>query len=183
MGERLGVDDVDRLWRHFEHTAFRFETLPVYRIESERALVAEFLAGEPDRVTFVPRDHERSAQINTMIGQGKQVSRVRILHEPPTGYERWQLRSGQIATGERFRWIPYGRARSVGLPVEAGDWWLFDSCRLVRLRFAPDGTPLGGELVSDPAAVVQHAAWRDLALHVGLPRSSWAPGRPAARPS
>jgi len=43
------------------------------------------------------------------------------------------------------------------------DFWLFDSCRLYLVRFDESDDLLGFELIEDPATVVRHCYWREVA--------------------
>jgi hypothetical protein len=47
------------------------------------------------------------------------------------------------------------------------DYWLFDSRKLVRMHFDDADVLLSGEIVEEPAEIVQHNYWRDVAW---LPR-------------
>jgi hypothetical protein len=165
MGEQLTADDFNRLFRYFKHTAFRMEVQPVYAVTEERESVEEFLAGEPRPVTEFPFYAAWLDQIRTLTSEGKRIERVRILTEPPTDYQRWEIWSGQFnaAAGEVIRYLPRQRATEIGLPV-ADDWWMFDSERVARMRFGQAGEPLGGEIVSDPDVVAQHRAWWNIAV-------------------
>ncbi|BCB80903.1 hypothetical protein GCM10022251_79660 [Phytohabitans flavus] len=165
MGEQLTGEDFNSLFRYFTDTAFRLEVQPVYAVTDERESIEEFLAGEPRPVTEFPFYAAWLDQIRAVTSQGRRVERVRVLEEPPTDYQRWEMWSGQynIDAGETIRYISRSRAIEAGLPVR-DDWWLFDSQRLALMRFAPDGEPLGGEIISDSETVARHQAWWDLAV-------------------
>jgi hypothetical protein len=165
MGERLTGDDFNDLFRYFTRSAFRLEVQPVYTVTDERESFDEFLAGEPRPVTEFAFYAAWLDKIRAATAAGKRVERVRVLEEPPTDYQRWEMWSGQynIAAGEAIRYLPRSRALEVGLPV-TDDWWLFDSQKLAVMRFSEHGEPLGGEILTDPAVVAQHRAWWDLAV-------------------
>jgi len=165
MGEQLTGDDFNSLFRYFTRTAVRLEVQPVYAVTDERESVEEFLAGEPRPVTVFPFYAAWLDQIRRLTAEGKGVERVRVLDEPPTDYQRWEIWSGQfnIAAGEVILYLPRSRAVEVGLPV-VDDWWLFDSLRVARMQFAENGEPRGGEIISDPDVVAQHCTWWQLAV-------------------
>lgn len=165
MTTRLTADDFNRLFRYFERTAFRLEVQPVYLVGYEQPSLAAYLAGRPEPLTAVPQYQEWLDRIRETTSQGRRVERVRVMEEPPTDYQRWEAWAGQwnVAAGEVIHYMPRSRAEAVGLPLEA-DWWLFDSQRLALMRFAPDGTPLGGEIISDPEMVAQHLVWQRIAV-------------------
>ena len=165
MGQRLTGEDFNNLFRYFTDTAFRLEVQPVYTVADEQESVREFLAGEPRPVTEFPFYADWLDKIRAATAAGKHVARVRVLDEPPTDYQRWEIWSGQYntAAGETIRYLPRSRAISIGLPV-IDDWWLFDSTSLATMRFSTNGEPLGGEILTDADAVAQHCALRDLAV-------------------
>jgi Family of unknown function (DUF6879) len=165
MGQRLTADDFNNLFRYFTATAVRLEVQPVYAVTDERESVDEFLAGEPRPVTEFPFYAQWLDRIRTATAHGKRVERVRVLDEPPTDYQRWEIWSGQYnaAAGETIRYLRRSRALQIGVPV-TDDWWMFDSQHVALMRFAADGEPLGGEIVSDPTIVSRHRAWWDLAV-------------------
>src|SRR6266540_2421987 len=105
--------------------------------------------------------------------QGKRVERVRVVTEPHSDYIRWEIAGTpyNLAAGEDIRYLPRGRAEQVGLPDH--DFCLFDSTRLVLLHFDEDDQPLQHELTTDPAVVVRHCCWRDVAWHYALPYSQY----------
>jgi len=172
MGERLTGDDFNNLVRYFTTTAFRLEVQPVYTVTDERESLDEFLAGEPRPVTEFAFYAAWLDSIRSATAAGKRVERVRVLEEPPTEYQRWEMWSGQYncAAGETIRYLPRSRAQQIGLPI-TDDWWLFDSAKLATMRFSDSGEPLGGEIISDPQVVAQHRTWWDLAVAHSEPAS------------
>ena len=163
MADRLAGADFAELFRTFEHTAFRLETRPFYTAPVEAEPFAQFLAGEAvDLDWFQPwLDTVRS-----LTEQGKRMERVRILDDPLTDYQRFEMSMSRhnTAAGETVRYLHRSAAAAVGLPVD-GDWWLFDSLRLARMDFDPDGHFLGTVIVNDPDIVLRHNGLRDLAIH------------------
>ena len=105
--------------------------------------------------------------------EGKTVSRVRVLDEPPTDYQRWLLWADpwHAAAGEDIRYIPRSRAVRVGLPL-AHDWWLLDDTRVITMRFTPDGEVDGKMLITDPELVAKYRAWHSIAVRNAIPAES-----------
>jgi hypothetical protein len=165
MGQRLTAEDFNNLFQYFTATAFRLEVQPVYTVTDERQSFDEFLAGKPRPVTEYPFYAHWLDRIRTATSAGKRIARVRVLDEPPTDYQRWEVWSGQYnaAAGETIRYLTRDRAVEAGLPV-TDDWWLFDSRDLAVMRFSPEGEPLGGEIISDSEVVGRHRVWWDLAV-------------------
>ena len=54
------------------------------------------------------------------------------------------------------------------------DYWLFDSSRLIVMRFDDADRFVGGELVEDPSEVVRANYWRDAAWHRAVRRDDFA---------
>jgi hypothetical protein len=170
MTERLTPDDFNHLFGRFEQEAFRFEVQPVYLVAEERETFEEFLRGEPRPITEFPFFTSWLDQIKAATSEGRRVIRVRVLEDPPTDYQRWEVWAGQYnaAVGEEIRYLARAKATAAGIPL-TDDWWLFDRRRLARMRFDADGTPLGGYIVSDPETITQHCKWRDLAVRLSAP--------------
>lgn len=170
MVERLTPDDFNHLFGRFTHEAFRFEVQPVYLVAEERETFDEFLRGEPRPLTEFPFFTRWFDQIKAATNEGRHVVRVRVLTEPPTDYQRWEVWAGQFnaAYGEEIRYLPRSTAAKARIPL-TDDWWLFDRQRLARMRFAADGTPQGGYIVTDPDLIAQHCKWRDLAVRLSAP--------------
>jgi hypothetical protein len=170
MGERLTGDDFNDLFRYFTTTAVRLETQAVYTVPEEQESLREFLAGEPRPVTEFAFYATWLGKIRAATAAGKRVERVRVLEEPPTDYQRWEIWSGQFntAAGETIRYLPRSRAKAIGLPL-TDDWWLFDGKRLAVMRFGRRGEPLGGEIVTDSDVVARHRTWWALALEHSEP--------------
>ncbi|WP_433530283.1 DUF6879 family protein [Micromonospora sp. CA-263727] len=165
MAEQLTGDDFNRLFRYFTSTAFRLEVQPAYEVAEERQSIEEFLAGEPRPVTEFPFYAAWLDQIRSVTAEGRRVERVRILDEPPTDYQRWEIWSGcyNSTAGETIRYMTRSQAEEVGIPIDH-DWWLFDSQRVAVMRFSDRGEPLGGEIIEEPAIVAQHNEWWHLAV-------------------
>jgi hypothetical protein len=165
MGERLTADDFNDLFRYFRDEAFRLEVQPVYDVDAERRSVQEFLRGEPRPATEYPFYATWLDRIRAATARGGRVVRVRVLEEPPTEYQQWEVWMGRynVEAGETIRYLPRSKAIDVGVPT-MDDWWLFDSQSVALMRFSPTGVPLGGEIITAAPVVVRHCAWRDLAI-------------------
>lgn len=93
---------------------------------------------------------------------------------PLTDYSRFGVWCAQFTNGagEDIRYLTRNRAQAQGLPVH--DYWLFDSRTLVQLHFDDEDRFLGGEIIEDPAVIVQHNYWRDAAWHTAVRRDDFA---------
>ena len=63
--------------------------------------------------------------------------------------------------------------------IPRSDFTLFDSRLLFQLNYAPDGTWLGSEVVTDHATVVTACFTRDSALHQAMPWAEYMTRHPA----
>lgn len=156
---------------NFRFTAFRLELQDSYAEPEEDHLYAAWLRGEePSPLEEVPELKEWFARVAHHVRQGKRIERVRVQREPPTPYQRFErwLDTWNRRAGETMRYMTWDHAHETGLLPAAGneDWWLYDSARLLVMRFDPHtGQRVENELVTDPRIVVQACAWRDLAVH------------------
>lgn len=166
-GRPLTLVEFEVALKQFEHTAFRLELQPAYLVPEETELLTTFLRGEPVPPTTVYKGWYD--QIAEHVRQGKRIERVRVHDDPPTDYQRFErwLDKWNRQAGEVMRYITRQQAHHVGLLPGAGsdDWWLFDSSRLIKMRFDTSGRPRGYELIEEPAVVIQACKWRDLAVH------------------
>ena len=154
----------------FEHTAFRLETRERYNEAEEADQVRRFLAGEPDYAW----NDEWAAMMQRRTASGQRMMRVRIVNEPHSEYTRFGLDLARVnvTAGEDIRYLP--RQQAVGLDLPGHDFWLIDSSRVAILRFADDDVLLGAEILSDPAVVVSHCYWRDVAWHYAVPFAAYS---------
>ncbi|MDA8372560.1 MAG: hypothetical protein M0026_22175 [Nocardiopsaceae bacterium] len=115
--------------------------------------------------------YEWGDEIRAGIAAGRRYSRVHVVTEPLSDYLRFECACGyrlSVTAGEDIRI----------LPVQEGDWpdgiprldyWLFDSHRLLKMNYGPDGALLTPELVDDPEQIVAANLWRDRAMHLSVP--------------
>lgn len=168
-------------FHQFRHSVFRLETLQDYAGSGEDAALAAFRAGAqapPER----PSKDAWTRMIRSNVAAGRTLQRVHVVTEPVTPYMSFELTwayEPNVAAGEDIRIVPVeaGQQWPEELP-EATDFWLFDSHELYAMHYATDGTWLGTEPVSDPARIVQACAWRDAALHLGVPWATYIAQRP-----
>lgn len=165
----VGEDEFDRFFEECRYTAFRLETLQVYDVGYEEEAFRRFLS---DGEVATSTSHREWARI---VGSGRRFQRVHIVIEPLTDYLRfecvWAYRPS-VEAGEDVHVLPVSEgAWPEGVP--RFDYWLFDSERLVRMDYAPDGTMLTPELVTGPDEIVRANAVRDRALHLSTPFSEY----------
>lgn len=156
--------------RSFRRSAFRLETRDTYALGYEVADFERFLAGSPVPPSELDWWRPWLDQIARLTGEGKSVSRVRIVAEPPSDYQRWEMWAApwHSLAGERIAYLPRRMAEGIGLPLE-NDWWLLDDERVILMWFTEDGRIHEKIVISDPGIVAQHCEWRDLAVGNAIP--------------
>jgi hypothetical protein len=166
----ISEDEFLEAVRTFRRSAFRLETRPSYALGYEREDFERFLAGEPREPAEADWWRPWLERMARFTREGKTVQRVRILDEPPTGYQRWMLWGlpWHIAAGEDIRYITRSRAQRIGLPL-SHDWWLLDGERLILMRFTVAGEIDRKELVTDPLVIGEYEFWQDLAVRHSAP--------------
>ena len=168
---RITEDEFDDLLRSFKRTAFRLEARDAYALDYEREEFGRFLAGTPTPPPELGWWRPWLDQIAQLAREGKTVSRVRVLAEPPSDYQRWMLWAGpwHSAAGEDIRYVSRSRyERQVDLPTEH-DWWLLDEERVILMWFTDNGEIEQKVLMDDPGAVSRYIKWRDLAVRNATP--------------
>jgi hypothetical protein len=154
-----------RMLATFSSSAFRFETRASYALGYERADFEAFLAGHPRPPAEVEWWREWLEQIRQQASDGKTIARVRILHHPPSDYQRWEqwCDPWHADAGERIRYLPLSRAAALSLPLDH-DWWLLDETHLIVTRFSPSGEIASKTLITSPEIITSYLTWRDLAV-------------------
>lgn len=160
---RISEDEFGHLLATFKRSAFRLETRDAYAISFERAEFDRFLAGSPRPPSEIGWWREWLDQTARHTREGKQVSRVRMLAEPPSDYQRWMIWADPwyAEAGEKIRYLPHGKAYDLD---RSGDWWLLDNERVIILGFDDDDRLEARTLVTDPDLIIRYITWRDLAV-------------------
>jgi len=164
--ELLNADQLRQVLAATRRDLFRMETLPSYDVPINGNDLQRWLAGEPE-----PTWENKQPWLDTLARwahEGRPRRRVRVIHDPPTDYERyacdWGYRLNEQA-GENIRVLDLAETR---LPAELdqapGDWWLIDGRDVVAMHYHPDGRFDGAEVL-DPHDVMGHrraadAAWQ-----------------------
>lgn len=167
--------EFSRQLAEFQHSAYRFEAQPTYKLGYEQTEFTRFLEGSPVPPPDVAWWRPWLEQITALTEEGKTVSRVRVLEVPPTPYQRWELwaASWHAEAGEDIRYLTRPQAHGLGLPLKA-DWWLLDDERLIVIHYTSSGAVKDKELVTDKGLVALHSEWRSLARHHAIPAAEIA---------
>ncbi|MBB5980342.1 hypothetical protein HDA44_003683 [Kribbella solani] len=141
-----------------------------YADQGEAEHVQKFLAGEPDDGAWM---EDWMGLVLRRTLEGMRIERVRVITEPWSDYTRFGLNLSRLntAAGEDIRYLSRERADELGLPTY--DYWLLDSSTMGILRFDDQDVLLGADVVQDPAVVVEHARYRDLARRFAVPRAAY----------
>ncbi|MFJ2110682.1 DUF6879 family protein [Streptomyces sp. NPDC087850] len=159
------------MFHSFQHTAFRLEVRDRYDSPYENTSLGKFLTAEQDDLPWM---QDWLTMIRNAVGRGLIFSRVRIVSLPLTDYSRFGIWCAQFtnSAGEDIRYLTRDQANSDELPHH--DYWLFDLSKLIRMHFDDGDHFLGGEFIEDPAEVVKHNYWRDIAWHRARRRDDFA---------
>jgi len=105
--------------------------------------------------------------------EGQHIERVRVVSEPWSDYTRFGLNLSRLntAAGEDIRYMARERALELGLPEY--DFWLIDAKQMCILRHDEHDVLLGADVITDPAAVVEHCHYREIARHYATPRADY----------
>jgi hypothetical protein len=157
-------DEFSEALRTFKRSAFRVEAQPAYALGDEQADFDRFLAGSPTPPPEMAWYRPWVDQVAQWTRDRKTISRVRVLAEPPTDYQRWLLWGAPwfASIGEDIRYMNHSTAHRIGLPLQ--DWWLLDGERVIVMHFTAEGEVSGKELVTDKEFVASYRMLRDLAL-------------------
>jgi hypothetical protein len=142
-----------------------------YNSPYETESIRKFLACEPDDLAW---SESWLSMVREAANEGRRFFRVRVVSVPLTDYSRFGVWASQFTTaaGEDIRYLVRDQAQDMGVPNH--DYWLFDSRLLVAMRFDEADRFLGGEIIEDPAVIVQHNYWRDAAWHRAVRRDDFA---------
>lgn len=164
----LGPGEFRALVESFVRSALRLESRRYTDVEDERPELRAFLAGDlPEIYEWQPNDWAVMAARQRSMG--RPIRRVRVMDDPLTDYNRYMIYTGRgnVTAGESIWYLARTEANRLDLPDH--DFWIFDSERLVEMRFTEDGRSLGHDLITDPAIVARHEDWVHRALDAATP--------------
>ncbi len=147
----LSIDQLGHVLDNTRHDLFRWEALPAYEVPTDGSDFHRWLAGEP-----TPTMERKRTWLDTLRAwaeQGRPRRRVRVIHDPPSDYERYSCEWGYAhtaAAGERIRVLDLAETDLPSELIAVTDFWLIDGQRVVLMHYNPDCTFAGGELL-DPS--------------------------------
>jgi hypothetical protein len=147
----LDAAEFDALFDAFTTEVARLETLPAYAVGgAEQQRLAAFRGGHPRPLRSVRTDPWLARMAVSTVVAGKSWTRIRVVDDPMTDYQRYQLASYREsqAVGEQVR-----IAQRVAVGEVGTDFWLFDRRMVVLMHYDADGRVDRRELRDDRALV------------------------------
>ena len=133
----LTAPEFDALFDGFVATVVRLEALPAYAVGgAEQERLHAYHAGRARPLRTVRTDPWLARIAVSTVTAGKAWARLRVVDEPLTDYQRYQLasyRESQVV-GEEIRIARRAVVGDVG-----PDFWLFDDRLVVLMHYHPDG--------------------------------------------
>ncbi|MGH3778422.1 MAG: DUF6879 family protein [Pseudonocardiaceae bacterium] len=170
----LILEQLTEIVENTKHDLFRIETLPSYDTAMTTGDFRRWLddEAEPDWKTRQPW-LDKLAQ---WASEGRPRRRVRVIHDPPTDYERyacdWGYRNN-VAAGELVRILDLAeQSPPRELQFAPGDWSLIDGRDVVRMHYDPDGQFRGAQLL-DAEHIERHRIAADALWHNAEPFTAW----------
>ena len=162
---RLSREEFGGLFTSFGASAFRLETLPEYRVESEAAEFDLFLQGKP----LPPDSNEAWCRVVSAAAQaGKRMQRVHAIPRRLTPYLRFEIEWGYLYSaeaGEEILLLVHDQPGQLFGIWPIHDFWVFDDRTYVRMHYDESGRFLFGERIDDPAAVDAYRRIQAVALN------------------
>lgn len=161
-------DDLNDLYRTYQHSAFRLECRDTYAIPGEDPDFDDFLAGR-SFAARTPETDDWLANVAQQVANGKYFGRVRMLGYPLTPYSRFEMLCyprENIPTGEEVRILD---RRSLPAGTDAWthqDFWLFDDRIAVLQHYDDEGHFEGVTQAPDAAPYI---AIKRRALQMAVP--------------
>lgn len=162
-------DNFDALFDRFHSTVVRLESLPAYVVGGAEAdRIKAWRRGEPRPERSVRTSPWLARIARTSIVEKKRWGRLRVLDEPLTVYQEYQLASyvESQAAGEV---VMVARRGDVRVPL-GSDFWLFDAgaddAYAAEMNYDGEGHWLGADLVIDAGRIAEmDARYRTVADH------------------
>lgn len=122
----------------------------------------------------IPDDDSWLTRVRGFRASGRWIGRVHVITRPLSDYLRYEFAAyaHTIKAGEDIRILDLTDRENPGLPDR--DWWFFDNAKVVEMRYRPDGTQIGRELLESPD-VEQYRRWKNLALSLSVPFTEYRP--------
>lgn len=167
-------------WFHrFRRSCFRLETLQHYGASGEDDSIQAFLAGQ------LPQPHPGKRRWMELVAGASRdcrvMQRIHVVTEPVNDYMIFEVAwsyAYNVSAGEDVRIVPVPAAAPWPAGIPRQDFWLFDDTDLFTMCYASDGTWLGSEHSTDPAALSAARRARDAGLRGARSWADYVSARP-----
>lgn len=164
FGVPIPPEELTGLFSKFEHSAFRFETLPSYAVAHEDAHYAAYREGK-QQPPFRYANWE--AVISSAVKAGRSFEIVRVIPEPLTEYFSYEVEWHYLIyedLGQRTRFM-----HTAALPNElrellGADFWLFDDSVAVTIEYNKVGDVISFLKITDPDQIAMLVDAKNLAI-------------------
>lgn len=179
MTDLLDPSELGAHLGRFRRRLFRTETLPAYAVDADGDDYQRWLAGEPDPTW--ERKNRWLDMLRAERAAGKVSSRVRILSERLTDYERYACEWGyalNAGAGEHIRILHRGE-HPIPSIIER-DFWVIDDDQAVAMLYDERGRFEGAD-VRPVSELEDYRDVRDAAWAGAEPISDWWARHPELR--
>ncbi|MCA1693470.1 MAG: hypothetical protein LC749_01365 [Actinobacteria bacterium] len=170
----LTLEQLTELVETTQHDFIRIETLPSYDTAATTGDFRRWLDGETEPTWKIRRPW--LAMLTQWAQEGRPRRRVRVIHDPPTSYERYACDWGyvnSVAAGELIRVVDLAEQSLPSALVSVpGDWSLIDGRDAVRMQYRSNGQFIGARHV-DVQDVGRYRSAADIAWEAGEPFTAW----------
>jgi hypothetical protein len=135
------MPNLDDAFDTFTRDATRIEVLPSFRIEEEAAALVTAREGRRPDLGFLREWHE---YLDEVRASGRTSRRLRLISDPITEYERFEVRWGYTSNAEHGEEI---RLLSRSATPDVEDYWIFDNEMVFEMLYSPDGSFIGSQAV------------------------------------
>jgi hypothetical protein len=135
------MPDLDDAFDTFTRDATRIEALPSFQIAEEAPALATAREGKRPDLKFLRGWHE---YLDEVSASGRTSRRLRLISNPMTEYERFEVRWGYTSNAEHGEEI---RLLSRSMSPEMKDYWIFDGKSVFQMLYGPDGSFIGSQAV------------------------------------
>jgi hypothetical protein len=121
-------------FKSFNRDALRIETLPTYNVPEEAKFLDSLRRGEEPDLSFLKEWHD---YLDELAGTPRVSKRIRLLHNPPSEYEKVELRWAYPSNAKHGEQIRLGRIDMLEKPI---DVWIFDDELGFEMVYDNDGS-------------------------------------------
>lgn len=162
-------DEWARIFRGFERSAFRLETLQSYASPIETEAIEQFRHGHAPPKEWIG---EWCSLVSDHVGNGRSMSRVHVVSLPLSEYLRFETECAYVHTsraGENISFLDRATIPSGYGDLFSEDFWLFDESIVMVQDYGEKGEMLRARLSTEPSVVDRYIRSRDAAQELAIP--------------